>query len=135
MAVYAIVSSKLRDRTLWVLSVAALLGAILPSLGMVLHSTAAGFVAIEICSAQGNRFILVAAEDSGHKSPAPYEQTSAPHCPLCILPGSIDIPPPVTGNSIAVVTGALSPLVVGSAEQIPLQPRSTTQSRAPPIIA
>lgn len=135
MAVYSIVSGKLRDRTLWVLSVAALLGAILPSLGMVLHSTAAGFVAIEICSAQGNRFVLVAAEDAGHKSSAPYQHTSAPHCPLCILPGSIDIPPPVAGKSFAVVTGALPPLVVGSTDQIPLQPHSTTQSRAPPIIA
>lgn len=133
----SIVPGKLRDRTLWVLSVAVMLGAILPSLGMVLHSTAAGLVAVEICSTQGNRLILMAATDAtdamAHGTPAPAKHSTAAHCPLCILPGATHMPP-LAGGSFAEDIETAATLVTGSTRDfIPSPPHSTALSRAPPV--
>lgn len=137
MTYRSIVPGKLRDRTLWVLSVAVMLGAILPSLGMVLHSTAAGLIAVEICSTQGNRLILMAATDTtdavADGTPTPAKHSSTAHCPLCILPGATYMPP-LAGSLFVEDIGTAVTLATGSAREfIPSPPHSTALSRAPPV--
>lgn len=134
-----IVPGKFRDGTLWLLSVAVALAAILPSLGMVLHAGSGGLVTMEICSAQGTRFIVVAAADAGdfslQTSTAPGKNETAPHCPLCVVPGAAPLPPSLTGSptfpAVATVT-MLAPL--RDETPIPVAPRSSALSRAPPVV-
>lgn len=117
--------------TSWIALLAIVLASIAPSLSHAL-SSASGSSWVEVCTAQGSRWID--AGEDGSK-PAPASAHVLEHCPYCSLHVPTPGLPPATH---------FAPLPLGLSDELPLAflaaPRTlpawvSAQPRAPPLFS
>jgi hypothetical protein len=119
----------------WIACFAILLAALAPSVSLALsvaHDSGASWV--EVCSAQGSKFVKVDGKQSGTPW-APAKAMQAEHCPFCLThAGSMGLPP-AAGFLLSLPNGTPMRPTLYFQSPRPLFIWAAPQSRAPPALS
>lgn len=111
----------------WLATLALLLAALAPTLTHALAGTKAAAAWIEVCSAEGSRWLPAADHDGGRTSAHTLE-----HCPYCSLQSDLPLLPPAPPLALPPALAAMPVRAAFLSASRTLHAWATAQPRAPP---